>query len=274
MKPLSPLISRCLLLLGALWLAGCGSERGPTSEGKTLTLFAAASLTDAIKEIGDAFGQRHEVAMVYNFASSGALAQQLMAAPRADVFFSASEQWMNAVADAGLLLDGTRRSLLSNQLVVIANPRSEYALTELADLCELEFAYLAVGDPNSVPVGRYAKGFLESVACGDGVSAWQRLEERISPAPDARAALAQVVGRRDTLGIVYRTDAYARSDEVRVVWEIPAAEEPKIRYPVAVLRGSGYTEVAGDFLAYLGSEKARRRFEAAGFKVMAERGAR
>ena len=190
---------------------GCGSQSESGADPATLTLFVAASLTDVIQAVGDAYERDSSVHIVYNFASSGALAQQLLAAPRADLFLSASERWMDEVERGDRLLNGSRRTLLSNSLVVIANNGSDYEMEVARDLCELSFAFLATGDPDSVPAGRYARQWLESVGCPDGQGAWSKVDGRLSPTPDVRAALAQVEGSFDVIGIVYRTDYIARA---------------------------------------------------------------
>ncbi len=254
-----------LVTLSAL-LGACSKTPAPAPQA--LTLFVSASLTDVIREVGAAFKQTHEVELYYNFASSGALAQQLLAAPRADLYLSASQRWMDAVEAGGRLLDGTRRTLLSNTLVVIANRGTEVRLQSPADLEHLPFQYLSVGDPAHVPAGRYAKQWLASIPSGDGQSLWDKLAPRLSPAPDVRAALIQVEGSADALGIVYRTDYMARKDKVRRLYEVPPGQGPAIQYPAAILRASESPELAQAFLDFLGSPEAIALFEQHGFIVI------
>ena len=259
------------LLCLAFLLAGCGiPENGDDAASQpTLTLFVAASLTDVAQALGDAFAEEHGVRVVCNFAGSGALAQQLLAAPRADLFLSASERWMDVVEEGGRLLPGSRRTLLSNQLVVIGHPQSDYALADPTGMAELPFAFLAVGDPASVPAGRYARTWLQSVSTASGSSVWEALEARLSPAPDVRSALTQVTGRRDVIGIVYRTDVSARPNEVRELYAVPVEAGPPIAYPAAILRESTHPDLAQTFLAFLQSPTARTLFEESGFTVLA-----
>ncbi|MDQ8202629.1 molybdate ABC transporter substrate-binding protein [Pelagicoccus sp. SDUM812003] len=249
------------------FLGACSSEG---DSPRRLTLFVAASMTDVIQEVGAAFEAESGAKLVYNFAGSGALAQQIIASPRADLFISASERWMDEVQSAGRILEGGRESLLSNSLVVVANRESDYRLDAIEELCSLPFDLLATGDPAFVPAGGYAKQYLSGVACSDGAqSVWQRLEGRISPAPDVRAALSQVIGSEDVIGIVYRTDALARGDDVDTIFEIAPSQGPEILYPIGILRQSQQLELARDFVAFLRSDRARRIFEAAGF-IMAQ----
>ena len=263
------------LATGLLVLAGCGRGEQSTGESKrTLTVFAAASLGEAVREVGEAFSEDEGVEIVYNLAGSGALAQQLIAAPRADVYLSASERWMDAVVEAGRSLEGSRRELLSNRLVVVANAESVYGISRLEDLAELDFSYLAMGDPLSVPAGAYAKAFLEDVVLEDGRSLWDVLRKKVSPTPDVRAALAQVESNRDAIGIVYSTDARARRGDTRLLWTVDGESAPRIRYLVTILKESGEVELARRFLDYLEGESARLVFAEAGFEVLYKEGGR
>lgn len=255
-------------LLAILCLGGCGKGDRSTPENPGLTLFVAASLTDVIQAIGALYEETHAVDVHYNFAGSGTLAQQLIAAPRADLFISASEQWMDAVEERGRLLPGTRQTLLSNQLVIIANPGADFNWKDPTHLPDLPFAFLAMGDPTSVPAGRYAREWLESLSTADGSSAWSGVLERISPAPDVRAALTQVTGRRDVIGIVYRTDYIARRDTVNLLYEVAVADGPAIRYPIAILNKSVHPDHARDFLSFLRTPAARELFQEYGFTLM------
>lgn len=260
-KRIATLIYLCISFL----LSGCGSSE---SDPKTLTLFVAASLTDVIQEVAAEFKKEHDVEIFYNFASSGALAQQLLASPRADLYLSASPRWMDQVADGGRVKDGTRRTLLSNRLVVIGHRNSTWKLSEPADLSQLPFRFLAIGDPESVPAGKYAKTWLESVQVDGGKKLWNQVQGRISPAPDVRAALAQVQGSADVIGIVYGTDYTASGGKVRMIYEVPMEDSPKIEYPVAILSETSESELAAEFLAFLSSPEARKLFEKHGFFVV------
>ncbi len=254
------------LLSALLLLGGCGGAQSDNADSEIeLTLFVAASLTDVIKEVGDVYEKNEEVKLVYNFAGSGALAQQLIAAPRADLFFSASEHWMNEVEEAGVIAPATRHALLSNRLVVVANKHSDFAITSLDELLSLDFQYIAVGDPAFVPVGQYAKDWLENEKTPEGQSLWDRLEGRLSPAPDTRAAMGQVLGSSRLIGIVYRTDYLARQDELKLLYETAPGETAQIQYPVAVIKNSEHFEEAQSFFDFLETEQARSLLEAHGF---------
>ena len=233
-----------LLLLLSLCCLSCSKPDGPE-----LTLNVAASLTDVMQEIGTAFEAGHNVKLHYNFASSGALARQILAAPRADLFLSASPKWMNLVN--ARIVTGSRQPLLTNQLVVITNKDSP-----IQSLSDPALTHLAIGDPAHVPVGAYAKTWLKSQG------RWAALQGKISPCPDARATLTQVEGNTDVLGIVYRTDYIARKHRVRLLQEIPLNEGPRIEYLVAMLKDS---PAARELLEFLNSETAQAIYKKHGF---------
>lgn len=240
--------------LAVLTAVGC-DRRGSSDE---LTVYAAASLQDALEQLGRDYEQAHPSAPVsFNFAGSNTLARQIVASPKADVFVSASERWMDEVERAGHVVPGTRRALLGNRLVVIANAGSSHRLESLADLPKLPAKHFAIGAPDAVPAGQYARQALSRA----GV--WQSIEPRVLAMPDVRAALAQVEKNRDVVGLVYRTDARA-SDAVRVLYELGPQESPEIRYPVALIRG-GRREQARRFVDLLVSDRGRAVFEQHGF---------
>jgi molybdate transport system substrate-binding protein len=249
--------------------SGCGpGESGAedSAANPELVIFAAASLEDAVREVGAVFSTRRGVAMVYNFAASGALAQQLMAASRADIFISASNRWMDAVEASGSVVPGSRRAVIGNALSVIVNPLADYPLLGPQDFCTPKFAHLSIGDPAFVPAGEYARDWLRTVSCGSNESAWQRVEGRVSPAPDARAAVAQVEGSSNVAGVVFRTDSAAAGGQVVVTYEVPTAEGPNIVYSAARCEGrEENTGQARAFLEFLDGEMARRVFTRRGF---------
>lgn len=248
----------------ALFVAGCGDREPPRP---SLTLFVAASLSDVIQEVAAEFEKEHAVAMVCNFAASGALARQLLASPRADLFFSASRRWMDEVEQGGRLKEGTRRTLVSNQLVVIGHRNSPWEWSGPAGLADWPFAFLALGDPDSVPAGEYARTWLESIPLEGERTLWSEVQGRISPAPDVRAALTQVEARADVIGIVYATDEKVADGKVRLIYAVPPEEGPEIEYPVAVLAETAEPELAAAFLEFLTGPAARALFAEHGFRV-------
>ena len=255
----------CRLLIGfvlALLAPACGSsERNGSSV--ELTLYAATSLRDALRSLAPGYEKGSGVRLVFNFGSSGDLSRQIVAANGADLFFSADEAELDRVAAAGLLAPGSRRSLLSNQLVVIEPAdasvfRQPFALEQLAGE---DVELLSLANTDTVPAGKYARALLEKAGL------WEALKSRVLPGVDVRAALAAVESGAAQAGIVYRTDA-ARSTRVRVLLAVPVEDGPPISYPVAVLSGRPHPDEARALLAFLASDEARAVYERFGFVVL------
>jgi molybdate transport system substrate-binding protein len=247
------------LVLGLL--AGCSHASQAEPE---ITLYAAASLRDALQELAPACEKHVGAHLVLNFGSSGDLSRQIVAANQADLFFSADEKELDRVDQAGLVEPGTRRSLLSNQLVVIESLASEPSLFsqpfDPAQLADARLELLSLANPATVPAGRYAKAWLESRG------ALERVASKVLPGVDVRAALAAVESGGARAGIVYRTDA-ARSTKVHVVHAVPLAEGPEISYPLAVLAKRPQAGRARALAGFLASEEALAVFERHGFVV-------
>lgn len=245
------------LLLAALWFtpAATAADRGPV-------VLAAASLQESLTEAADAWAAKGHAKPVLSFAGSSALARQIIAGAPADLFLSADEEWMDAVAKAGLLRPGTRMTLLGNRLVLIAPAASKVRLTPARGFPlakALGSGRLAVADPDAVPAGKYAKAALTALGVWSGVAA------KVAPAENVRAAMALVERGAAPLGIVYATDAKA-SRSVRVVGTFPASSHPPIRYPVAVLKASRHRDAAG-FRTFLLSRQGRAIFARHGFST-------
>lgn len=243
-------------LLVALSLTACGSGADP---GSTLIVSAASSLTAVLEPLAATFERDTGIRVELNLAASSTLAAQVLAGAPVDVFISADRVQMDRVAAEGLVRPATRTDLLSNQLVVVAPldpPVSPAASPALLD----SFARIAVGDPASVPVGVYARAYLESVGW------WDRLQDRLVPTRSVRAALMIVEAGEVDAGIVYRSDALS-STAVTQVSAISTAEGPDIIYPAAVTTASANLAASERWLAYLSGPAAGAVFEAAGFIV-------
>jgi molybdate transport system substrate-binding protein len=222
-----------------------------------VTVFAAASLTDALKEIAKTYEAKTGDRINYNLAGSNVLARQIEQGAPADIFFSADEAQMDNVAKAGLIDPATREDLLLNTLVIVAPSDSPLANFTPPDLAKPNIQRIALGDPKAVPAGVYAKAYLTKIGL------WEKLEPKIVPTANVRAALAAVESSDAEVGIVYQTDAQA-SKSAKVIYAVPLAEGPKITYPVALLKAST-SDAAKKFLAYLGSPEARAVFVHGGF---------
>lgn len=225
-----------------------------------LQVFAAASLTDALREISAAYQKTSGDKPVLNLGASSTLARQIQEGAPADLFLSADEAKMDGLERRKLLLAGTRRSVLSNTLVVVVPVDSSLKISAPADLAAASIRALALAEPQSVPAGIYAKEYLKKKGL------WSKVIDRVVPTENVRAALAAVESGNVDAGIVYRTDA-GISKKVRVAYEVPEAEAPDISYPFAVLADAERREAARRFLDYLASPPSLAVFRRYGFLV-------
>lgn len=239
--------------------AGAGKQAGQNGE---VMVFAAASLREAMEELGAGFQRESGVRATYNFAGSNDLAHQIVATRGADLFLSASKAWMDTVQNAGRTEEGSRRDLLSNTLVVVASTRDTSTVAEPCALASHPFRNLALGDPEAVPAGTYARTWMQSVQC-DGKALWDAVRERVAPAPDVRAALGLVLADPRVIGIVYKTDQLAFADRTRVLHEVQGG--PPIRYTLARLREGGDDGATRRFYDYLTTPAAAEVFRRHGF---------
>jgi len=231
-----------------------------------IQVFAAASLTEAMEEIAAAYEKTGGGEVMLNLGSSSNLARQIQEGAPADLFLSADEARMDGLASRGLVLGGTRRSLLSNTLVIVAGSRSTARMDGPCALATLPFRHLAMGDPEAVPAGIYAKRWMQGVRCG-GRPLWDAVRGRVAPTPDVRAAIGLVAADPDVAGLVYRTDQLAFADRTRVLYEVK--EGPPIRYAVAMVAEGTNAEGARAFLDFVAGADAAQVFAARGFIPMA-----
>ena len=225
-----------------------------------VTVYAAASLTNAIGEIATQYEKEKGIKVAGSYAASSALAKQIENGAPADVFISADLKWMNYLQDKQKIIVETRRSLLSNKLVLIA-PKAQGFKVQTDKSFDLSKAFdgrLCTGDLESVPVGIYAKQSLMSLGW------WNNIKSRIVGTQDVRAALAFVERGECSAGIVYETDAKI-SARTEVIATLPADSHDPIVYPVAVVAGA--KAEAKDFVEYLSSPQAGSIFQKYGFTI-------
>jgi molybdate transport system substrate-binding protein len=238
-------------------LVGLSSFAAESEKG--FTVFAAASLTNALQDLGDAFTKDTSIPVRFSFAASSALARQIENGSRADIFFSADLEWMDYLQARNLVQPATRHDLVGNRLVLIAPLDSKIKLKiepHFALAAALGKSRLATGDPDSVPVGRYAHEALANL----GV--WDQVEARLVRADSVRSALAFVDRGEAALGIVYATDALI-DKQVRVVDMFPAASHMPIVYPAALTTGAKAD--AAKFLTYVRGPAGDLAFRHYGF---------
>lgn len=228
--------------------------------GADLTVFAAASLGDVLTEIGTNFQAQTGIHVEFNFGGSGALEQQIAQGAPVDVFLSADEAKVNRLEKRGLIRTGTRRTFLSNTLVIVERAGYDEPLKSAADLARARS--IALGQPDSVPAGIYAREYLQKLGL------WQELQPKVIPTENVRAALAAVEAGNADVAIVYKTDALI-APQVKVALEIPASEGPKISYALAVIKSAPHPVAARQFANYVTSAAAQAVFRKYGFAVPA-----
>jgi len=244
-----------LLCLSLLALPAAAADTGKAP----ITVFAAASLTNAMQDLGDAFTKETSIPVRFSFAASSALARQIENGAPADIFFSADLEWMDYLQSRNLIQRDTRHDVLGNRLVLIAPSDSLVKLKiepNFALAAALGKGRLATGDPDSVPAGRYAREALTTL----GV--WSSVEGHLVRADSVRSALAFVDRGEAQLGIVYETDALI-DKRVRVVDVFPASSHLPIKYPVALTTAA--KGGAAKFLAYIRGPAGELAFKASGF---------
>lgn len=219
-------------------------------------VFAAASLSDVLKEIAGTYKKDR---VLFNFAASSMLARQIEEGAPADIFFSADEAKMDGLEKKGLIRSETRKSRLSNSLVIVVAAENGAKVSKPEDLVGLK--RIALAETKTVPAGIYAKEYLQKQ------NLWGVLESKVIPTENVRAALSAVEAGNVDVAIVYKTDARI-SRKAKIAYEVPLKEGPVIRYPVAIVKEAKQPKAAGDFLNYLSREEAGTIFEKHGFIVV------
>ena len=259
----SPALSRRALFkvcLAALFALTAPIARSGAAE--PITVFAAASLTDVLQEIGKTYREKTGQEIRFSFASSSTLARQIEAGGPAEIYASANEKWMDYLERAGLIATETRVSPVSNQLVLIAPKDSKLSPVTISSKLDLPTLLgsdgrIAVGNTDSVPAGIYAKQALTNLGL------WASAEPRLAPSENVRVALAHVERGEAALGIVYATDAKI-DPGVKVLGTFPPSSHKAITYPFAILKGH-VTPATKAFFAYLTGPEAIPIFEKYGF---------
>lgn len=256
-------------ILSLLLVVGCDrlrdiqvgnpSQAAPSNQ---LTLSAAASLKNVMEEIEPIFQQEHpETEIIYNFASSGSLQRQIEQGAPVDIFISAATDKMDALEKQGLLLTETRRDLLKNQMVLVTsvnNKKNNLKLDNFENLTTKEITIIALGEPKSVPAGKYAQEVLNYFKIADKVNS------KAVYGKDVRQVLNYVATGNVDAGIVYRTDAQV-SDNVQIVATAPETSHSPVIYPIAVIKDSDNPEVATELIEFFTTPEAQAVFEEYGF---------
>jgi molybdate transport system substrate-binding protein len=247
-----------------IWLIACALLCAARSysadvDQAAITVFGAASLTNVLQDLGDAFTKETSIPVKFSFAASSALARQIESGAPADVFFSADLEWMDYLQTRNLIQRQSRHDVVGNRLVLIAPVDSAIKLKiepHFPLAAALGKNRLATGDPDSVPVGRYAQSALTNLGI------WNEIADRLIRADSVRSALAFVDRGEAPLGIVYETDALIDKN-VRIVDVFPADSHSPIVYPVALTTGA--KPAAAKFVAYIRSLAGDATFKSYGF---------
>jgi len=255
-------MNRLVKILFALTIV-CGFASPPASAEESLTVFAAASMKNALDEVDAAYTARTTIKVTASYAASSALAKQIDQGAPADIFLPADIDWMDYATKQKTIKTDTRTNLLGNSIVLVAPKDSSIDKVTIAsgfDLAKLAGnGRIATGDVNSVPVGKYAKAALQKRG------AWDAAAPKLAMAESVRAALTLVARGEAVLGIVYATDARVEP-QVKIVGTFPADSHPAIIYPVAATNAAG--PGATDYLAFLHSQAAKTIFEKYGFTFL------
>jgi molybdate transport system substrate-binding protein len=247
------LVKTLLTSFVALWLSA-------NLRAAEVTIFAAASLTDSLKEIAANYEKSSGDKIIFNFGASSTLARQIEAGAPADIFFSADEAQMDGLAKKDLIEPATRKSRLGNALVVVVAADSPLQIQSAGDLTNSAVKQIALADPKAVPAGVYAKAWLTRQQL------WPAIEPKVVPTENVRAALAAVESGNVEAGVVYKTDA-GISKKVKVAYEVPRADGPDISYPMAMVKESKQPDAVKNFLNYLDSKEAGDIFKKFGFTL-------
>lgn len=252
-----------LLLFAPAAAGGCAGGKGGSGAGPgkvSLTVSAATSLKDPLEDLKAIYGgQNPGVPVTLNFGSSGSLQRQIEEGAPVDLFISADQPQMDALEKKGLIVEASRRDLLANELVLIAGKESR--LEGFGDLAGGGSDKIAIGVPETVPAGRYARETLTSLGI------WEKIQPRLVLAGDVRQVLAFVETGSAGAGLVYRTDA-GTGKGIKIVAAAPPGTHRPIVYPLAVVKGTKHREEAEKFALFLSGGEAAGVFEKYGFKVI------
>ncbi|WP_010531291.1 molybdate ABC transporter substrate-binding protein [Lentibacillus jeotgali] len=247
------------VIISITFFAGCSG--GEQSDDDTKLLVAAASsLSETLSELKNAFESEHQnITLTLNYGASGKLSQQIQSGAPVDVFLSASQQWMDRLAQKEAITADTRTNFAQNTLVLVSSRNKSISASQLSDLPDLEVGQIAIGNPDSVPAGNYAKQALTE----SGI--WDEFENKLIYTNNAQQTLTYVESGNTDFGIVYNSD-FKRSDLVKKVFAIDGSLHEPIHYPAAVPATSTAKEDAQEFIQFLKSDKAQSILQENGFE--------
>ncbi|MGG1942936.1 molybdate ABC transporter substrate-binding protein [Paenibacillus polymyxa] len=263
-----------------LLLAGCGAGQQSASSGSSavqnevsgqdsskktetveLTISAAASLTDALKEIQTLYESSHKgIQLNFNFGGSGALEKQIEQGAPSDLFLSASKKNMKSLVDQHLIESNKQKTWLTNELVAVIPADGTTSITSVKDLMQKEVKKVAIGIPESVPAGKYAQEALTNVKL------WDVLQDKLVQAKDVRQVLQYVETGNADVGFVYKTDALT-SQKAKIAFEVDSKTYSTVEYPIGIIKASKHIQEAESFYEYLQSQESLNIMAKYGFTI-------
>ncbi|KRF44093.1 molybdate ABC transporter substrate-binding protein [Paenibacillus sp. Soil787] len=256
-------------VITAMIITGCASKKEQPAASSTpvptekveLTISAAASLTDAFKEIQTNYENKNkQIKLNFNFGASGALQQQIEQGAPADLFFSAATKNMKTLVDKQLIEPSQQKNLLINELVLVVPADGKVTVQKIEDLTNETIKHLAVGEPQTVPAGSYAKEALTNAKL------WDTLQGKIVQAKDVRQVLTYVESGNAEAGFVYKTDALT-SKNVKIAFSVDPITYTPIEYPAGIVKATKHGKETADFYTYLQSKEAQDVFVKYGFSI-------
>ena len=253
-------MKRRLILATVLMVCFCISAGLSQAETKDITVSAAISLKNAFEEIGKLYEAKGSAKVLFNFGASGDLARQIEGGAPVDIFASAAQKDMDGLDGKGLVLQGTRSNIAANSVVLVVPAGSKAAPASFEGLAAKGIKKIAVGNPKTVPAGRYAEEVLTYYKLFPSVN------DKLIFTENVRQVLDYVARGEVDAGIVYATDASTRAKEVRIAESAPEKSHKPVVYPIAVVKGTKSESAAKAFVAFVLSPEGQRILEKHGFK--------
>lgn len=253
-----------LLIITSTVIVGCSNENTKpedTTDKTKIMISAAISLTDALGEIKTIYEKNHQVELTFNLGGSGSLAQQIQQGAPSDIFISANQKWMDTLEEEKLIIPSTRTDITGNNIVLITNQSSNLNYNSVDEIKVDDVDKIAIGNPESVPAGKYSEQALQAL------NMWEELSEndKLVLAKDVRQVLTYVETGNADIGFVYESDAQI-SDKINILTTVDKSLHDPVVYPAAIISDSEHKEEATAFISFMESEQAQDILRKYGFK--------
>lgn len=227
----------------------------------SLTVSAAISLKDSLKEITILYQKKYPQKLYFNFGASGTLQKQISAGAPVDIYISASEKFMDILQNEGHILTGTRKILLENDLVLVTHKGSSFKISKLEDILQYPQLKIVIGNPDTVPAGKYAVETLQSL------NLYAKIKSDLIYAENVRQAFNYVLTKEVDTGFVYYSGLYKSENKANLAYKIPSRLHKPITYPIAIIKDSAKIIKAEQFIKFLDSEEGKTIFKKYGFRI-------